>query len=89
MTTRLDVYRAVDSERDYQDAGMGNAKRPERAPEASPGEYILFMEKCLADAREACYKPGGNNACRPFIRKATALGVRCMEIHGAPRREGF
>lgn len=88
--SRSEVYSAVDSERAYQDAGAGNANRHADAPDRLlPGEIILCMEKCLADAREAWYRPDGGTACLPFIRKVTALGVQAMENYGAPRREGF
>lgn len=86
-TTREIAYAAVDSERDYQDAGRGNAKRHENeAPIMRPGEYILCMERYLNAAREAWNKPNGGVACLDDIRKVTALGVACMEYHGAPLR---
>lgn len=85
--TRQEVYAAVDTERDYQDAQKGNAKRHEGQPPMMPGEYLLCMEKCLHDAREMWYKPDGGEACLDFVRKVTALGVSCMELHGAPKRE--
>lgn len=84
---RLDVYAAIDSEREYQDAGKGNAKRHEDNVPMSPGEYLLCMEKCLADARDVWYRPDGGAACLPFVRKVAALGVACMELYGAPHRE--
>jgi len=84
--TRQQVYAAVDSERDYQDAQRGNAKRHEGQPPMTPGEYILCMEKCLADARVAWYAPDGGVACLDFVRKVTALGAACMELYGAPTR---
>jgi hypothetical protein len=89
MIPRNIVYAAVDSERAYQDAGRGNAKRHETAdnPRMTPGEYLLCMEKCLADAREAWYKPDGGANCLPFVRKVTALGVAAMELYGAPVRD--
>lgn len=90
--TRDFVYSVVDGERNYQDAGRGNAKRHEgdavkgvQRP-LTPGEYILCMEKCLNDARDAWYKPGGGTDCLPFVRKVAALSVACMEHHGAPPR---
>jgi hypothetical protein len=90
MPDRQEVYAAIDSERAYQDAGAGNAQRHENAPpQLTPGEVILCMEKCLADARDAWYKPNGGVACLPFLRKTAALGVQAMEHFGAPRREGF
>lgn len=86
IVTRAEVYAAVDSERDYQDAQIGNAKRHEGQPSMTPGELILCMEKSLHDAREAWYKPDGGVGCLDFVRKVTALGVQCMERYGAPKR---
>lgn len=84
--TRENVYDVIDGERDYQDAQTGNAKRHEDQPVMTPGEMLLCMEECLQQARQAWYKPDGGAQCLPFIRKVTALGVQCMERHGAPRR---
>lgn len=87
MISRHHVYHAIDTERAYQDAGRGNAQRHESAPKAmSPGEFLLCMEKCLADARDAWYRPDGAVACLPYVRKVAALAVQCMELHGAPPR---
>lgn len=83
------VYRVIDGERDYQEAGRGNAQRQGAPPKLTPGELILCMEKCLAEARDAWYKPNGGTACLPFLRKVTALGVQGLENYGAPAREGF
>lgn len=86
--SREEVYAALDSEREYQIQGCGNAKRhPEDPPTMTVGEYILCMEKCLADARVDWYKPGGVTAALNQLRKVAGLGVACMEYHGAPRRE--
>lgn len=84
--TRQAAYQAIDGERNYQDSQRGNAKRHEGQPPMTPGELILCMEKCLADARAAWYKPDGGTACLPEIRKVAALGVQCMERYGAPER---
>lgn len=86
---KSEVYVAIESERSYQDAQAGNAKRHTNQPPMTPGELILCMEKCLTDARDAWYKPDGGIGCLPYIRKVTALGVQCMERFGAPQREGF
>lgn len=87
---RNDVYNVIDGEREYQNGGHGNAQRHANAPpQLTPGEVILCMEKCLADARDAWYKPNGATACLPFIRKTAALAVQVMENYGAPAREGF
>lgn len=86
MLTRIEVYNVIDGERAYQNEQRGNAKRHEDQPAMTPGEYILCMEKCLADARDAWYKPDGGVACMQHIRKVSALGVAAMELHGAPPR---
>ncbi len=83
MPYRSEVYAVIDGERDYQDAGRGNAKRHDGM---TPGEFILCMEKCLQDARVAWYAPNGGVACLDHVRKVSALGVQCMEVHGAPAR---
>lgn len=86
MHSRLKVYSVIDEEREYQIAGLGSALRLPSQPDMTPGEFILCMERCLAEAREAWYKPNGGTGCLPDIRKVTALGVACMELHGAPHR---
>jgi hypothetical protein len=85
--TRIQVYNVIDGERDYQDAQRGNAKRHEDQPPMTPGEHILCMQHLLQVARETWYKPDGGTACLEHIRKATALGVQCMERWGAPPRQ--
>ena len=93
--TRTEVYQAVDGERDYQ----RKWDTAESTGQHEPAAFVLFMEEYLSEARRlesTCEK--GNN--RPafegeahhegsldFVRKVVALGVACMEQHGAPRRE--
>lgn len=90
MTTNREiVYSVIDGERNYQDAGQGNAERHEGMPDMTPGEIILCMEKLLDDARRTWYSPNGGKACLHDIRKIAAMGVQCMELHGAPHREGY
>lgn len=86
---RIDVFDAIEGERDYQDDGQGNAKRHEGAAPMTVGEHILCMEKLLADARAIWYRPNGGEPCLHEIRKITALGVQCMERYGAPQRKGY
>jgi hypothetical protein len=86
-TEQVKALRALLSERTYQLLQLGNAKRHEGQPEMTPGEHILCMEKCLADARAAWYAPDGGVKCLDHIRKVVALGFACMELHGAPLRE--
>ena len=87
--TREDVYASIDSEIAYQKTGLGNSARPLGEPTVmSVAEAILYMEKCLSDARDAAYRGiNGGQEALPFIRKVTALGVTCLEDHGAPLRD--
>lgn len=87
--TRSEVYVALDGERDYQEAGAGNARRHDGMPPMTPGELILCMEKCLADARTIWYSPDGGEKSLEYIRKVSALGIQAMELHGCPHRDGF
>lgn len=87
--TRGEVYSAIDGERAYQDAGKGNAQRHEGMPKMSPGEFILCMEHCLAEARRVWYAPDGGVKCLEHLRKVSALGVQAMELYGAPERAGY
>ena len=86
---RAEVYTAIDSERAYQEKKFG----PAQEENSSIGDFILFMEHHLANARAAATtldgrKPESRKAMLNFVRKVTALGVACMEVHGAPQREG-
>lgn len=84
MTTRQEVFAAIDGERAYQDGQW-----PENAPSdprpLSIGEYILLIEEYCAKARLEW-----SRARRPEIealhqiRKIAGIAVRCMENHGAP-----
>lgn len=80
------VYDAIDSERDYQDARKGNARRHDDRP-MSVGEFIACMETYLTKARDAWARAGGVSRSLHEIRKVAALAVHCMEQHGAPMRE--
>lgn len=86
MPTRIEVFGVLNGERVYQEAQFGNAKRHEGQPPMTTGEHILCMQKCLQDAVAAWYKPDGNVTCLEYIRKVTAVGMACMELHGAPER---
>lgn len=85
-TDRRAVYAAVDTERNYQDAGRGNASiRPE---DLSLGEQLLNIEALLHQARALWYTVGstGTKPVLDQVRKIAGVAVACMEIHGAPPR---
>jgi hypothetical protein len=85
---RAEVYAAIDSERDYQDM---RKHRDSGAETHSPEEFLLYMQDYLTEAVHAAARLWGPEAkpkIMEIVRKVTALGVACMEQHGAPKRPG-
>lgn len=89
MASREEVYAAIDSERNYQDAAKGNAAGP-RDPH-SLGSIIVFMETYLGKVKSAYSGPWPDGVppeqALQELRKVVALGVYGMELHGAPQRQ--
>jgi hypothetical protein len=93
MTPRQEVYAALDSERDYQDSRWGATLSANRVPgpgqeggDRSLDEFVLYMKGYVDDAVAKASHFVDKVAVLDIIRKVTALGVACMEQHGAPRR---
>ena len=84
---RKDVYKRIDGERDYQDKTWVARRTLDGTPdeEKPVAEWINYIEYHLAKAKEKVYHLD-TQAALAEIRKVTALGVRTMEIHGAPAR---
>ncbi len=84
-TSREEVYAAIDSEREYQkkwDTAESSGKHEAAA-------WILFMEQYLQEAREIESKAAAEDVRGKVLSKircVAALGVACMEQHGAPKR---
>lgn len=92
---RNTVYKAIDSERDYQDANWGRDLSGGRAPlehHGMPGgwrsldEFVLYMQGYMADAVHSASHCRNRLETLNSIRKVAALAVACMEQHGAPKR---
>lgn len=85
MPTRDQVYEAINTERAYQKVKWGDRHHEVAA-------FVLFMEfyllgsRLLESTREDGNIGGPGECSLDFVRKVTALGVACMEQHGAPRR---
>jgi hypothetical protein len=84
---RREVYKRIDAERDYQDATWVARRTAVGTPdeEKDVAEWINYMEFHLQKAKNAVYHLKTQEALAE-VRKVTALGVRAMEIHGAPER---
>jgi hypothetical protein len=99
MATRADVYAALDSERDYQEDRKDDSARAYERQGLSRvdsghevASFLTYMRDYLTEAEHVCSRNWGPDAdlrTLHIIRKVTALGVACMEEHGAPQREGY
>jgi hypothetical protein len=86
MTARQEVYKAIDTERDYQDAKWG--------PTESTGlhsitEFLVFIRDYTEEAMHTQSRESMTTADPKGLdsmRKIAGLAVACMEQHGAPKR---
>jgi len=85
---RSEVYKAIDSERDYQDGRIAEkfGHQPDEPTHPVAAE-ILMMESYVARARAAWVDNKGVEPALHMVRKVAGLAVRCMEHHGAPMRK--
>jgi hypothetical protein len=84
-STRAEVYHALDSERDYQDRRW-NPSTTTSGGDHSITEWIAYMEDYLAEAKHVLARTARQDAYPQVLhimRKVTAMGVKCMEQHGA------
>ena len=91
MSTREEVYKAIDGERDYQDSlWAGDAGANGFSNPLSSGEFLVLLDSYLRQAQDIwCREPEPVPDTLAFVRKIAAIAVNCMEQHGAPKREGF
>jgi hypothetical protein len=78
--TREQVYDAIDTERDYQDKKWAGHSH-------EVGAYLTMLRTYVARAEEAWTSNSGDAPALEVVRKITAIGVHCMEQHGAPHRK--
>lgn len=84
MRPRDYVYRAIDTERDYQD-NLGSDRTDHSTK--TVGDYLTMLRHYLDEATHAWTLNKGNGPALHSIRKVAGIAVRCMEEHGAPKRE--
>jgi hypothetical protein len=86
MTARSEVYKAIDTERDYQDAKWGPT---ESAGLHSITEFLVFIRDYTEEALHIESRESMRTAdpkALEIMRKVAGLAVACMEQHGAPER---
>lgn len=85
LIDRKEVYAAIDAEREYQNKW----DRCESEGNHSTLEFSAIMEDYLHELRHLQARNAGESVeleSLHIMRKVTALGVACMEQHGAPTR---
>lgn len=83
---RADVYKAIDSERDYQDRKWGNGMA---RPQHSPDEWCLYIQDYLNEATHILSRMPdavATPAAMEIMRKIGGMAVKCMEEHGTTLR---
>jgi hypothetical protein len=90
-TSRLTVFSAIATEREYQDrVWRENAGQDESQPVRTVAEELLMLEEYVAKARAAwTAAPRATEVqiTTDILRKCAGICVRAMENHGAPFRK--
>lgn len=84
---REQVYKAIDTERKYQDTVRRNNEGETRDDnEKCISDFLLYIEHVLNNAKNDIYLLREDDALHG-IRKIAGLCVACGESHGMPERE--
>ena len=86
-TVRRAAFRAIDSERQFQESLITQAGSARAKPIEAYALYITDYVRELNSQLTRNWGPGVAKAkALPTLRKIAALAVACMEEHGAPMR---
>lgn len=77
---RKKIYKAIDSERDYQDLKWNDPKESKL-----PAEFLIDIEIHLNKAKKHNYDIDYDGVMDE-LRKIAALAVKCGEIYGIDKR---
>lgn len=85
---RYEVYSAIDSEREYQNAQSSREDRPDMVEDLSFPGMLLAMEHCLNTARATWYYDAEPyQETMHLVRKIAGLAVKAGEKYGMPKRD--
>ena len=85
-TVRDDAFDALDDEREYQDAGLGNADNT-FGERLKPEGILTAMDVILTEAKAAWYKPHNTHKVCDLTRKIGGLAVQMLENYGVVKRQ--
>jgi hypothetical protein len=80
--TRQEVFAAIESELDYQEARWG-VNNDQGKPTES---FLLYMRHYLDEAIKSISTERGDENARDIMRKVITIGVKAGIIHGLPFR---
>ena len=83
MPTRDEVYAAIDTERDYQEA-LPSTRTDGR--DHTVGDYVTMLQHYQRELVKAWTLNAGDAPSLEVMRKIAGIAVHCMEDHGAPPR---
>lgn len=87
---RNDVYKSLDSERDYQERETKNPDRPDMIEEFNMGTAMQAMNVLLRKAGDVWYTESPENnyeGTMNILRKIGGVIVQMGEKHGLPERK--
>lgn len=86
--TRPEVYKAIDSERNFQEQLTANPLRPDMIENFHVGDGLSGIEYNLIKAREAWYKGAvPHTEAMEYLRKVAGVIVKLAEEYGIPERK--
>lgn len=83
MTTRDEVFAAIEAERRHQNRKHGSIK----VNPHTVGEFLLIADAEMQEAKQAWVKETGDAAALCELLQVAAVAVACMETHGVVRRD--
>ena len=84
---RQEVYKVLDTERDYQEEMTADKTRPDMIEDLHIGDTLSAIEHNLKKARDEWYKGAvPHQEAIMYLRKIAGLCVQAGEKHGMPRR---
>ena len=87
LMNREDVYKVIDTERDFQDKHSGDLGRPDMLVQMSMGDLLGAIKVNVDKAYAAWYRDHGTYPnTTEFLRKVAALCVKSGEQFGMPHR---
>lgn len=90
MSTRKEVYKAIDSERDYQNRETENPQRPDMIEDFNMGTAMQALNVLMRKADDIWYTESPENnyeGTMDILRKVAGVCVKMGEKYGMPERK--